>query len=338
MERALEEEKEKTLCSISPILDSNSNFSDTMNEQTVIGKLNEDTVLPCSFENGPDIAIHWKIKDHNVHSFYKDSDQLARQSPIYSSRTSLFHSEIHNGNASLCLRRLSLQDAGIYTCYVGTKLTRTEKKVVLIVGALLMPTMNYEMINSSIFLTCGVSMIYPHSSITWQVGNESVSESSVEELESPFHIKSTRNITFSNKPYKCVIENSLLKEIWRGQWTMTDDLHKIQNEDISLSCSLANNFLLLTEDFIVTWSRIKNGTSSVLAYFLNSSQNLTINEPRFSWNKDLIHQNDLSSTLRNLDISDSGEYLCNISSSKYTLLTVNKLHVETGSPVPTEED
>ena len=69
-----------------------------MNEQIVTGRLGEDVILPCSFESGPNVVIHWKNQDTNVYSYYKDSDQLENQDPRYVNRISLFRGEIHNGN------------------------------------------------------------------------------------------------------------------------------------------------------------------------------------------------------------------------------------------------
>ncbi|XP_014647680.1 PREDICTED: HERV-H LTR-associating protein 2 [Ceratotherium simum simum] len=301
----------------------------TPSEQTVIGRLDEDVILPCSFENGSEVVIHWKHKDtHNVYKYYKGSDHLEKQNPRYTNRTSLFHSEIHNGNASLSFRRLSLLDEGIYTCYVGTASGKTTKKVVLKVGVFVTPVMKYEKRNTDSFLTCSV-LSSPRPNVTWQMDKAPISESNTEETGSlgPLYINSVVNITGSNSSYECAIENSLLNQTWTGRWTMKDGLHKMQSEHMSLSCELASNFFLPNQDFIVTWSRVESGTSSILAYFLSSSQNMTVNEPRFSWNKELINQSDFSLTLKDLSIADSGEYLCNISSSKYTLLAVQTLHI-----------
>lgn len=78
-----------------------------MNEQIVTGRLGEDIILPCSFDSGLNVVIHWKNQDTSVYSYYKDSDQLENQDPRYVNRTSLFRGEIHNGNASLTFRRLT---------------------------------------------------------------------------------------------------------------------------------------------------------------------------------------------------------------------------------------
>ena len=104
-------------------------------EEEVIGRLDEDVILPCSFKNGSEVVIHWKNQEtHTIYSYFKGSDHLEKQDPRYTNRTSLFHAEIHNGNASLSIRILRLLDEGIYICYVGTASGKTTKKVVLKVG------------------------------------------------------------------------------------------------------------------------------------------------------------------------------------------------------------
>lgn len=297
-------------------------------EQIVIGRLGEDIILPCSFESEPEVVIHWKNQDHYVHSYYKDSDYLEEQDHRYANRTSLFHGEIHKGNASLSLRRLSLLDEGIYLCYVGTTSRKIINKVVLKVGAFVTPVMKYEKKNTESFLICCVSS-YPYPRISWKTGNTTISESNKGEIETldNFHVDMMINITGSNLSYECAIENSLLDQTWTGGWTMKDDRHKKKRENFSLSCELTNSIFLLDQDFIVTWSKVERETSSILAYFLSSSQTTTIYEPRVSWNNERINQSDFFLTLKDLRVSDSGEYLCNISSSKYTLLTIQTLHV-----------
>lgn len=107
--------------------------SRSQNVQRVTGKLDEDIILPCSFEVGSEIVIYWRDLDTEViHSFFKNKDQII--GPQYINRTSLFHSEIHKGNASLLLKRLKFLDEGLYTCYVGTSFGNSWVKVELKVG------------------------------------------------------------------------------------------------------------------------------------------------------------------------------------------------------------
>ncbi|KAM9333131.1 basigin-like isoform 1-T2 [Pholidichthys leucotaenia] len=88
---------------------------------------NESCMVPCDFQVGDDILIHWyKVepgnqKELNVHSYYYGQDQLAEQNQEFTGRTSLFKKEISEGNASLLLTAVRVQDEGRYKCYSSTK-------------------------------------------------------------------------------------------------------------------------------------------------------------------------------------------------------------------------
>lgn len=299
-------------------------YHNSNNEQLIIGRYDEDVILPCLFTSESQIVIHWTIQDNIVHSYFRDMDQLEGQYLRYANRTSLFHSEINNGNASLTVRRLSLLDEGIYTCYVGTRSRYRVSKVVLKVGAFHTPLMKYEK-NTESFLVCSILSVYPYPRITWKMDNTNVSGSSTEATEppGPFYVKSTLNVTGLNSSFECVIENSLLNETWRGQWTLAGSHWMNQSESISLECTVSSNFSLQNQDFRVNWSKVEN----VLDWHLNSSQDRTANDLHFARNKELRDHHDLHMTLKHLHPSDSGEYLCNVSSPKYTFLTVHRVQV-----------
>ncbi|KAM5279235.1 LOW QUALITY PROTEIN: HERV-H LTR-associating protein 2 [Hipposideros larvatus] len=82
-----------------------------MSEQIFIGKLDEDVMIPCSFESGPKVVIHWRNQDNSVYMYLKDSDHLETQIPDtptgYSSSTGNF-------------RRSNLLDEITYMCYIIT--------------------------------------------------------------------------------------------------------------------------------------------------------------------------------------------------------------------------
>lgn len=190
--------------------------------------------------------------------------------------------------------------------------------------------MKYEKNTTNSFLICSVLSVFPYPIITWKVDNNTfISENNGKEVGSlgPFHINSRVNITGSNSSYQCAIENLLLKQTWTGRWTMKDVLHKMQSENVLLLCKPENSLFPANQDFTVTWSRVESGSSSLLAYFKNSSQETLINQPRLSWKEELINSRDFSLTVKDLCLSDSGEYLCNISSNKSTLLTTQTLRV-----------
>lgn len=292
-------------------------------EQTITGRLDADIILPCLYEIGSEPVIYWRKQDsETIHSFFKDTDQIVGTQ--YINRTSLFHDEIKKGNASLLLKRLRLQDEDSYTCYVGTSVQNSWVKVMLKLEGFMTPVIEYEETNTSSNLRCSVLCAQPCPNITWQVDNVSISNHIVEEMG--FYV-SRINIESSDSFYECTIENTFLEQKWTGRWTKKD-LKATESKDISLLCELGNNLFQPDEDFVVTWSRKQNGNFSILASFQSSSQTANIIESRLSLNGELIIQGNIFSSLTNISILDSGEYLCNISSSKYTLLTTQILNVE----------
>lgn len=89
--------------------------------------MGQHVVLDCTFPVGKvwDLAssvITWERGLEVIHSFYYGQDQLDRQSRHYANRTSLYHSEMKRGNASLMLDHTNLGDKGDYTCSVSTVL------------------------------------------------------------------------------------------------------------------------------------------------------------------------------------------------------------------------
>ncbi|KAI1895028.1 hypothetical protein AGOR_G00102050 [Albula goreensis] len=71
--------------------------------------------------------ITWQRGMEVVHSFFYSQDQLDQQSRRYANRTSLYHSELERGNASLRLKHVTPDDAGAYTCLIST-LIGSQKK------------------------------------------------------------------------------------------------------------------------------------------------------------------------------------------------------------------
>ncbi|XP_047423834.1 uncharacterized protein LOC124995478 [Mugil cephalus] len=83
----------------------------------------ENCILPCSFQEDPEVVIQWtKLTEGlpRVHSFSKNQDQLEDQDQNFRGRTSLFKDQIPRGNASLLLTGVKSEDWGQYQCYTRT--------------------------------------------------------------------------------------------------------------------------------------------------------------------------------------------------------------------------
>lgn len=110
----------------------NGEFEIKVPSAPVVAIHGHSTVLSCTFPvNGAfdlgSSVITWQRHLEVVHSFYHSRDQLDLQSRRYANRTSLYHSELERGNASLRLDHTTPEDAGEYTCAIST-LTGSQKK------------------------------------------------------------------------------------------------------------------------------------------------------------------------------------------------------------------
>uniref|UniRef100_A0A3B3SIW2 Zgc:153911 n=1 Tax=Paramormyrops kingsleyae TaxID=1676925 RepID=A0A3B3SIW2_9TELE len=118
-------------------LPSPGHFEITVPTEPQLAVFGRFMVLTCSFPVGPgtwdsaSLIVTWQRGLEVVHSFYHSQDQLDRQSRRYANRTQLYLSQLHQGNASLRLDGVSLEDTGYYSCSVST-LMGSQKKTFLV--------------------------------------------------------------------------------------------------------------------------------------------------------------------------------------------------------------
>ncbi|KAM9114710.1 uncharacterized protein ACDP82_019371 [Pangshura tecta] len=101
-------------------------------ESPIVVQEGEDVTLSCSFEPEPNLQllnITWKKetaegRDLLVHTYYNGRDQMLRQDKAYRGRTQLYPERFHEGIASLRLRKVRMEDNGVYTCHVKPHLGR----------------------------------------------------------------------------------------------------------------------------------------------------------------------------------------------------------------------
>uniref|UniRef100_A0A8C3B792 HERV-H LTR-associating 2 n=1 Tax=Cairina moschata TaxID=8855 RepID=A0A8C3B792_CAIMO len=291
----------------------------TREKETVTGLFAKDVILPCPFPPGDDEVIYWKKAENDVHSYYYRRDYLERQHPNYRNRTHLFHEHIPHGNASLKLSNLTLTDEGLYLCYVGTQQTKTEVEVELHVQVASYYALEYQKDDTERMLTCSAFLTYQEPNITWVIGNKPIQETHREETRDGilYSLRSHQSIITTSDPYLCHIH--LPQGKWTAEWRMKDQLAKAKGSSVAITCEFSSE-IFHRGDISVVWKRIRNSVTSVLAAFNGTSQSY---QPRVR-----INQRDFSLLLSDLTTSDSGEYLCNMSTPHYTKLTVRTLEVE----------
>uniref|UniRef100_A0A8C6SHW7 Ig-like domain-containing protein n=1 Tax=Neogobius melanostomus TaxID=47308 RepID=A0A8C6SHW7_9GOBI len=96
-------------------------FSISLVEAEVSCAVGTDCLLPCRFVFASSVSIHWRktLGEIQVHSYYDAQDQLLLQHPDYTDRTDL-RGVIREGNATLRIKNVKVQDEGRYVCFTST--------------------------------------------------------------------------------------------------------------------------------------------------------------------------------------------------------------------------
>ncbi|XP_062257722.1 NACHT, LRR and PYD domains-containing protein 9-like isoform X3 [Platichthys flesus] len=173
--------------------------------------LEESSILPCSFQPGPDPEIYWmKVIPGNtpVHSYYSARDQFAHQGERFRGRTSLFTDQISRGNASIRLTGLQLQDLGRYECYTSTLTGAGKSSFINLRAAAPVRHVDIEQVEDS--FTCRSEGIYPEPQLTWSTRPPSnltlQSQTTVKETEQQlYEISSTLTLSDRDTVLICSI-------------------------------------------------------------------------------------------------------------------------------------
>ncbi|XP_041710258.2 CD276 antigen-like [Coregonus clupeaformis] len=192
----------------------------------------QHAVLDCSFPVGKawdldNSVITWQRGLEVIHSFYHGQDKLDRQSSHYANRTSLYHSELERGNASLRLERTNLGDKGDYTCSVSTLLGSETKTFALKLAAYYPePHLTFTASPRDVELLLTSQGGYPRPSVHWlddsgdDVTNNTVTNIS-EDTQGLYTVFSTLNLQGQvNETITFVLKNKDLGQEIRREITL----------------------------------------------------------------------------------------------------------------------
>ena len=105
---------------------------------TIFAAPGDDVILPCSLDpptNAEAETLDWTKPGLTPSSvLIRRNRKIEYQHPSFVDRTSLFDSELKNGNVSLKLSRVRLEDAGKYVCVVPPPTPTRKADVHLQVG------------------------------------------------------------------------------------------------------------------------------------------------------------------------------------------------------------
>ncbi|KAL4001417.1 centrosomal protein [Sarotherodon galilaeus] len=273
----------------------------------------ERCVLPCSFQSGSSLIIHWIQETANihVHSFYRNKDQIENQDQRFRNRTSLFEDQISGGNASLQLTGVTIQDQGRYKCHISTIEGNQESFVNLKVDALVHQIIIQQVGNR---LTCSSEGIYPKPELTWSTrppSNITTNNTKVQQIEQQLYNINSSLIfsqTDTDLVYICTV--STHRNNRRATWRQLISVNGIYSET-TISCSSLNSSLTS-----LIWRF--NHSQTILSQ-TGSDASYTVSEEWKQHVKDVSESGSL--TLQDLSSDQEGTYTCELADAVETHIT-----------------
>ncbi|CAL8304446.1 unnamed protein product [Gadus morhua 'NCC'] len=312
-------------------------------EANVTCIVHEDCILPCSFRPSGTVVIHWYKQQTPVHSYYYNKDQFGLQNKHFSGRTFLFNAHILQGNASLLLRRVKVQDKGRYKCYTSTKKGNHEMFVNLALKELLSPPpamiQSVTMEMGEGVVSCSSLNIYPSPSLTWStdpassLGSLPNITTTTADHRGLFSVHSSLLIgsnLSSDHAYFCSVAAADRSQVWTASWKNQEDMTAVEGHPLAIPCVAPHPLL----NFSLTWA-FSSSTSSepgavLLRYDSRSRGSSGLWEGQAELEPDRAVEGDGSLWLRSPDsLEHSGLYVCTFSAlhSKHTVRT--RLNVTT---------
>ncbi|XP_041947832.1 uncharacterized protein LOC121708937 [Alosa sapidissima] len=231
----------------------------------VVCAFQEDCVLPCRFLQGG-MVIHWYKQQIPVHSYYYHKDQLRLQNKHFSGRTHLFNAHIANGNASLMLRRVKVQDQGRYKCFTSTRKDSQETFVNLRVKALI-SLVRMEMTNESV--SCQSQHIYPAPEVWWSTDPALPPHALVNSTRTTpdsrglFTVESSVGIVgnVSDYTYFCSVVSADGAQVWTVSHRQQADIVDESGGSVLVPCVAPKDFTL--QNFTLSWTFSPSSDPSV---------------------------------------------------------------------------
>uniref|UniRef100_A0A3B4DZI6 Ig-like domain-containing protein n=1 Tax=Pygocentrus nattereri TaxID=42514 RepID=A0A3B4DZI6_PYGNA len=277
----------------------------------------EDCILPCSFRPTSAVVIHWYKQQIPVHSYYYNKDQFGLQNKHFSGRTCLFNSQIAQGNASLVLRKVKVQDRGRYKCYTSTRKGNQETFVNLGVKALIQ-LVKIELTEEKV--TCLAQNIYPAPHLFWSTEPPTDPASlhnytsNTADSKGLFTIESTVNIlgNITQYAYFCSVVSADGSQVWTASVKRQDELFGEEGSALLIPCMVPQP----RHNFTLTWTFIR--TNDPVIIFTYDSRTRKMSNPwenRADMDMEQVHMGNGSLTLLSPEsLSHTGVYTCTFSS------------------------
>uniref|UniRef100_A0A668ULV4 Ig-like domain-containing protein n=2 Tax=Oreochromis aureus TaxID=47969 RepID=A0A668ULV4_OREAU len=178
----------------------------------VIVKDGADAILPCSLgtnENIEYVRFEWTKERTEKQVYIHDTG--ADYSPALPGRVSHFKDDLKNGNASIKINNVQLEDGGNYTCSFPT--SGKTFRIELVVGAAEPYVTSHDQINGVVLLQCDVKNANPKPTVEWRDSNNQIIHSEEPQVSKQGdHVHITLKATVKkNGHYRCVATQEEIK-------------------------------------------------------------------------------------------------------------------------------
>ncbi|XP_039464419.1 vascular endothelial growth factor receptor 1-like [Oreochromis aureus] len=310
----------------------------TQGEESVLLPFKTTAVLP------QDVTVEWRLtepKHMKVHVYETGNNQPVKQDQGYRGRTEMDEDPLRTKDLSLTLKHLHLTDSGVYTCTVYNKDGHTlllQKSVILSVR-----DVGMEMVVTQGLKFVMLPFIIPHdlprgTTVKWRHNNVTVYRCIHVNVNSQY--QDYRGRTEMNNGALTTGDLSLtLKDLHltdSGVYTCTvynKDGHMLLQKSVRLSVrdnevnmvevTQAKETVLLPfkttadlpQDVTVEWTR--SGTKHAKVYVFQKRKSQVeeqdqVYRGRTEMKEDPLRTKDLSLTLKDLHLTDSGVYTCTV--------------------------
>uniref|UniRef100_A0A8C6ST52 Ig-like domain-containing protein n=1 Tax=Neogobius melanostomus TaxID=47308 RepID=A0A8C6ST52_9GOBI len=284
-------------------------------DRSVSCLLHSACVLPCPFDPGPEVVIHWLNPPESsspVHSFYHSKDQLGHQQQRYRGRTSLFKELISKGNASLRITGVELADSGRYKCYTSTTKGNNEDFFSVEVQA---PVLEVSLQQEEERLLCRSENIYPRPDVDWTPSPEPLDKPLTNFTSSEtglFSVLST--VPLTQRPLEEYTCNVSTKHSWRSATYRRNYGVTWSGSGTELHCSGTEHSV---QSLVWTFNRTQ--------VILRQSESKTVFNQ--DWNHRVEQGPRSELILKDLSLEQQGLFSCSLTTDRGTYLTVTEVTV-----------
>ncbi|XP_063324362.1 selection and upkeep of intraepithelial T-cells protein 1-like isoform X1 [Pelmatolapia mariae] len=126
---------------LSPIVSLEGQLHVVGSPQPIVAAPGDDVILPCHVEpkfNVVGLTVEWSRPDRNmeyVHLYRHNREMTDMKIPSYFGRTALFTDGLREGNISLRITNVTLEDEGRYRCSIPKLKSQTKSSFVSLIVA-----------------------------------------------------------------------------------------------------------------------------------------------------------------------------------------------------------